>query len=237
MRLLVTRPEPDGEHTAELLCAQGHEVMLAPMLRIEAIPDAEFGAGPWAAVLITSANGARAMARHPRLGELLALPAVTVGSRSAGAARAAGFTNVESAGGDGEDLVRLVARRFAGTTKPLLYPAGEDRARNLFGDLSRHGIPVETAEVYRAVKAVQLPADVETALRDGRIDGVIHFSQRSVETYLECARQLRQQALAPVHYCLSERAAGPLRSAGAQKIVVASHPDEAALLALVTPRP
>ena len=32
MRLLVTRPEPDGERTAEKLRARGCEVLLAPLL-------------------------------------------------------------------------------------------------------------------------------------------------------------------------------------------------------------
>ena len=36
MRLLVTRPEPDNERTAAALRALGHEVMLAPLLAIEA---------------------------------------------------------------------------------------------------------------------------------------------------------------------------------------------------------
>ena len=237
MRLLVTRPEPDGERTAEVLRAQGHNVLLAPMLRIEAIADAKFGAGPWAAVLMTSANGPRVVAQHPRLKELLGLPVLTVGRSSAEAARAAGFANVESADGDGDDLVRLVARRFAGSAKPLLYPAGEDRARNLFGDLARHGIQVETAVVYRAVKVTSLSRDVQAALEEGWIDGVIHFSQRSVETYLACTQGFSQRALAPAHYCLSARAAGPLRRVGAPQIYVATHPEESALLALVTPRP
>lgn len=237
MRVLVTRPEPDGERTAKALRTQGHEVMLAPMLRIEAIPNAEFGAGPWAAVLMTSANGPRVMAEHPRLGELLSLPVLTVGSSSAEAARAVGFTNVESADGDGEDLVKLVAMRFAGAAKPLLYPAGEDRARNLFGDLAKHSITVETAVVYRAVKATRLSPEVQTALQAGQIDGVIHFSQRSVETYLECTQSFHHAAVAPVHYCLSERAARPLLSGGAKEVMVAPNPEESALLALVTPRP
>ena len=37
MKLLVTRPEPDGERTAEALRARGHEVLLAPMLRMQAV--------------------------------------------------------------------------------------------------------------------------------------------------------------------------------------------------------
>ena len=48
MRLLVTRPEPDGERTAQALRARGHAVVLAPLLRTEpvafALPDQAFGA-------------------------------------------------------------------------------------------------------------------------------------------------------------------------------------------------
>ena len=235
MRLLVTRPEPDGERTAAELRAVGHEVLLAPLLRIEMIAGAELGAGPWAAILLTSANGARALARHPRRAELTGLPVLAVGRSSADAARTAGFTDVESADGDGRDLARLAAARFAGSTKPLLYLAGEDRARDLAGELA--GLPVRTVAVYRAVKAESLPSEVRAALEAGRIDGVLHFSRRSVENYLECARPVLERALAPVHYCLSARAAEPLKAAGASKIVIAPRPDEQALLALVMPRP
>ena len=59
MRLLVTRPEPDGERTAQALRARGHAVVLAPLLRMETIafvlPEQAFSA-----VVLTSANAARA---------------------------------------------------------------------------------------------------------------------------------------------------------------------------------
>ena len=92
----------------QALRALGHEVLVAPLLRIESI-GADFG-GPFDAVLMTSANAARAVASHPRANELIMLPCLTVGDRSADAARAAGFTRVESANGALADLVRLAAR-------------------------------------------------------------------------------------------------------------------------------
>jgi uroporphyrinogen-III synthase len=235
MRLLVTRPEPDNERTATALRALGHEVMLAPLLHIEAI-DADLGAGPWAAILLTSANAARAIMAHPRRGELLRLPVVAIGRSSAEAARAAGFADVVSADGDGRDLARLAAARFAGSRLPLLYLAGEDRARDVAGELAAQGLTVRTVVVYRAASAAALPPDVLALLRQGRIDGVLHFSRRSAETYVACAAEFREQALAPVHYCLSAGVAGPLKTAGAVQIRIAAEPDEASLLALVTPR-
>ena len=59
---------------------------------------------------------------------------------------------------------------------------------------------------------------MRAALEQGRIDGVLHFSRRSVESYLDCGRDISGPALAPVHYCLSARAAEPLRLAGAARI-------------------
>src|SRR4051794_17112914 len=233
MRLLVTRPEPDNVRTAAALRAKGHEVLLAPLLHIEAVADADFGAPPWAAILLTSANGARAVADHPRQAELTALPVLTVGRSSADAARAAGFADVTSADGGADDLARLAARRFTGARQPLLYLAGEDRS----GELAVPGLAVRTVVVYRAAKAEQFPPLVRTALEQGGIEGVLHFSRRSVESYLDCSRDLGGPVLEPKHYCLSARAAEPLRLAGAAQIHVAPQPDEASLLALVMPKP
>jgi uroporphyrinogen-III synthase len=232
MRLLVTRPEPDNERTAQTLRAKGHDIVLAPLLRIEAVTDADLGPPPFAAILFTSANGARAIADHPRRGELIRLPVLAVGRSSAEAARRAGFANVTSADGDARDLARLAAERFAGAKAPLLYLAGEDRS----GELTLPGAPVRTVVVYRAAMAESFPADARDALMRGGIDGVLHFSRRSVESYVACARDIGSPAMAPVHYCLSARAAEPLRVAGATRIHVAAHPDETSLLALVTPK-
>lgn len=237
MRLLVTRPEPDNVRTAAALRAKGHEVMLAPLLRIEALADAELGTPPWAAVMLTSANGARAVQSHPRRGALLSLPVLAVGRGSADAARAAGFADVTSADGDADDLVKLAAARFAGSHQPLLYLAGEDRSGDLASALAAKRLAVRTVVVYRAAQAGRFPAQTHEALAHGRIDGVLHFSLRSVEAYIACSRDIGPAALAPIHYCLSARAAEPLHQAGAARIEVAARPDEASLLALVTLAP
>ena len=235
MRLLVTRPEPDGERTAAVLRARGHEVMVAPLLRVAAIADADLGAGPHAGVIITSANAARALAAHPRRAELARLPVVAVGRRSAEAARAVGFDDVTSADGDARDLVRLVAARGSGMHAPLLYLAGEDRAADVAAELGRHGVPVRTVVVYRTVKAEAFPPSVRAELTAGTLAGVLHFSRRSAEAYLHCAEAAgtAAAALAPTHYCLSPQVAEPLTAAGAGSVRVAPRPDEAALLDLV----
>ena len=59
MRVLVTRPLPDGERTAKALRAKGHEVLLVPLMQVRPVPAVV--AGNWSAVIITSANALRAL--------------------------------------------------------------------------------------------------------------------------------------------------------------------------------
>lgn len=234
MRLLVTRPEPDNERTAVRLRQRGHEVLLAPLLHMEAI-QTNLGDGPWVAAVITSINAVRAIAAHPQFERLKKLPLFAVGGRSADAARAAGFAQVTSAAGDARDLVRLISERLPHTELPLLYLAGEDRAADLAAELAPEGLVMHTVAIYRAAKVSSFSPQVHAALAEGTIGGVLHFSRRSVETYLVCAAaaDLSGQALAPAHYCLSQQVAAPLAAAGAGKIRIAARANEAALLDLI----
>jgi uroporphyrinogen-III synthase len=231
---LVTRPEPDAERTAAALRAGGHSVIVAPLLRIEAVSDAEIGTGPWAAILVTSANAARAIAAHKRFGELRAVPVLAVGERSAQAMRSAGFADVSSAEGGGSDLTRLATERLKQGV-PLLYLAGADRSGDIAADLGAQNFLVRTAVVYRAVAAGFLPRAAADALADG-IDGVLHFSRRSAEAYVNAVRDAGLHELAlkkPAHFCLSAQVSEPLVHAGAADIRVALQPEETALLALI----
>ena len=234
MRLLVTRPQPDGERTAAALRAAGHEVACAALMRIEPVPAPELGPGPWSGLVLTSANALRALEQHPRRATLLALPVFAVGRRSAAAARAAGFAAVTTAGSNVQELVQHLRATPAGRA-PLLYLAGEDRSGDLAADLAADGVMVATVVVYRAVKLEKFPPALIATFTAGAIDGVLHFSRRSAQAYLDCARAARMQdrALAITHFCLSPQVAEPLLAAGATRVRIAARPDEAALIELV----
>jgi uroporphyrinogen-III synthase len=234
MRLLVTRPEPDAARTAASLQHRGHQVLTAPLLRMEVLTDARFGIGPWAGVLVSSANALRAIADHRHREELIALPLLAVGRHTAQAARDIGFENVRSADGDARALAALAIDTFRNATAEVLYLAGEDQAADLSGALRNRGIRARTAVVYamRRVKAFSEP--VIDALAEGRIDGVLHYSRRTADTYLFCAEAagLRRAALAPVHYCLSREIAEPLKGGGVT-VRIALQPEETALLRMI----
>jgi uroporphyrinogen-III synthase len=225
MHIVVTRPRPDGERTAAALRTRGHEVLLAPLMRIE--PVAADLSSDWSAVVITSANALAGAS----LAALRRLPLFAVGARSAEAARLAGFADVVSADGDARDLVRLIASRHP---SKLLYLAGEDRAADLVGELAKCGVACEVRIVYRAVTA-PFPHELIAALKAGSTNGVLHFSKRSAQAYVDGAQQAgeRDTALEVRHYCLSAQIAEPLAAAGAKSIRIAARPEESALIELL----
>ncbi len=84
MIVLVTRPEPDNRATADKLRALGHEALLAPMLRFEAVPFEPVAADAFSGAIVTSANALRAVAGNPSLTKL---KLYAVGERTASVAR------------------------------------------------------------------------------------------------------------------------------------------------------
>jgi uroporphyrinogen-III synthase len=225
MLVAVTRPEADGARTAAALRARGHEVLLAPLMRVE--PVAADLAGDWTAIAITSANALSALGG--RAEPLKHLPVFAVGGRSAAAAQ--GFAQVHAADGDVAALARLIARVHRGGR--VLYLAGEDRSAGLVASLAQQGVAAALRVVYRAVTAPYPPA-LAAALQAGTVGAVLHYSRRSAQTYVAGAREagLERHALAPRQLCLSGQVAEPLIAAGS-RVEIATRPDETALLAML----
>ena len=233
VRLLLTRPQPDAARTAVALRALGHEPIVAPLIGIEVISEVDPDGGPWAAILLTNANALWAIAGFAWRDDWRDLPIFAVGDRTAQAVRENRFTAVTSAGGDVNDLANLVAARLNPPAR-LLYLTGEDRSGDLAGTLRARGFVVDMVVVYRAMVAETLPAEAATALTSG-IDGVLHYSRRSAETYVSAARAagLLASALKPIHFCLSAQVAEPLAQAGASAIRIAPRPVETDLIGLI----
>ena len=234
MRILVTRPQPRAADTALALRARGHEPIVAPLSEIELLSEVDAKRGPWTAIVLTSANGLWGITSTFGWDKKWhGIPIFAVGDVTAKAARAMGFADVTSAAGNVNDLVDLVATRLKPPAR-LLYLAGEDRAGDLAGALRGKEFDVDLVVVYRFLTARVLPEPAAAALA-GEIDGVLHFSRASAEDFLKAARSsnLLEAALTkPVHFCLSEQVATPLREAGATRIQVAARPTQDALLEL-----
>src|SRR3954467_11037655 len=120
-RALVTRPRAEAMALAEALAARGIEAILEPLLDIHYRDEPAPDLTGVQAVLCTSANGVRALARLSGDREL---PLFAVGDATARRAREAGFTNVFSAGGDAADLARLARQRLQPDVGRLVHVAG-----------------------------------------------------------------------------------------------------------------
>ena len=137
MRVLITRPEREAVTLATALSQRGHVPVIAPLFRLEILhPPADFAASLAAcqAVLLTSANGARALAEAS---EQRGRPILAVGDTTATTAEGLGFNAVTSASGDAAALAELVRQRLDPKGGPLLHVSGVDAAADLGEALGR----------------------------------------------------------------------------------------------------
>lgn len=237
MRILVTRAADQARATAIRLAALGHEAVLAPLTALVLDREVALPHAGVAALVATSTNAVEALGGRADLADLRPIPMFVVGARTARAARALGFACVISADGDRTDLVaRLTADLAPGPGKPpmrLLWLAGRDRTDTFAEDLRARGFVVDVAEVYRAEEGGPLGDDIAADLDAGRIDAIAVYSPRSGNLLLTAllARGFSPSSKRPTIHAISEAAAGAFRAAGWPEVIVASRPDEAALLA------
>lgn len=231
MLVLLTRPRAQGNTTARRIVERGHEAVVAPVTTV--VPTGEPApAGPFDAVILTSANALPALL--PMRDRLAGAPLLTVGARTAEAARAAGFDGVAEARGDARALADLVAALLPEGGR-LLHAAGRDRKAEPARSLASLGYDVATWTCYEARAADALPAEAVEALRTGQAGAVLHYSRRSAELFLGLCRLagLDSQISGPVHLCLSADVAEGLRGSADLPVRIAAAADEDALLHLL----
>ncbi len=239
MAILVTRPHPDNETTAAALRARGFEVLLAPMLRFEAIAFHDDSDTRYGAVIVTSANALRGIETQLAAGRLLKLPLFAVGEHTASAARRAGFESVIPAKGDAAGLRDLVLAsvkaKVLKKASTLLYLAGADLSRDLGGELGERGFTVVTQTIYRMVPLSRLPPEVRDAFAANGVAAVLHYSRRSARAFLDAVRAagVEISALATPQCCISAAVASLIREAGAPQVMAAASSDENAVLDLL----
>jgi uroporphyrinogen-III synthase len=227
----VTRPKEDGEETAALLTAMGHQALLAPLLTTHFFDGPAPSLKGVQAILATSANGVRAFARRSSQRDF---PIFAVGPQTAEAAAAAGFAAIRNADGDARALAEATARWTTADKGALLHVSGEQSSGTLAETLKGHGFVLRRAVLYRVNAADDLPAEVHAALVQGTVDAALFFSPRSARVFAGLVGRNDIAVRSVIAACISAATAAALTEETALQFAdvrVAAGPNQAALLA------
>jgi uroporphyrinogen-III synthase len=229
MRVLVTRPLEDGAETARQLALRGHQALLAPLLSLRFLDGPEVELNGVQAILATSANGMRALARRTAVRDLSIF---AVGSQTAAEARQLGFSTVKSADGDAAALAKATREWAAPDKGALLHVVGEGNDGKLAAALSDFSVRREI--LYAVTPAEKKPAEILAWFAQGQVDAALFFSPRSGAIFRELAIKEGLDLSQVLALAISPAAAAALTPLAFTGLRVAPHPDLENLLNLLS---
>jgi uroporphyrinogen-III synthase len=232
VKILVTRPEEDARRTAAELKARGHEAVVSQLLDIRNYDGPEVDLGGVQAILATSANGIRALARRTKSRDV---PVFCVGPQTADVARSLGFEFVKSADGDAAALALAVVGWANPKAGVLYHPIGAQVKGDLARRLIDHGFKVRRDVLYEAAPVRQLSSQAIAALRAGEIGAVLLYSPRSAKCLVEAMREagLEEDCDRLEALCISDATAERLAGVRFRAVRIASAPNQTAMLGLL----
>ena len=232
MRVLITRPEREATALATALGERGHTAVIAPLFHLQILhppPGFEAALTACQAILLTSANGARALAEatHQR-----SRPVFAVGDTTAATAEGLGFTAATSASGDGAALAALVRQRLDPKAGPLLHVSGSEPAFDLVQALGADGFEVQRMALYEARETDVLPASAVAALQARALDAATFFSPRASALFVELVRKasLAEAVREVSAVAISPAALAPLADLPFKTTAAAEHPTRQGVL-------
>jgi uroporphyrinogen-III synthase len=229
MRVLVTRPLDDALEIQILLAARGHEVVVAPLLRVAFRRGTEIDLTGVQAILATSANGVRALAQRTGRRDM---PVFAVGPQTAQAAQALGFNKVKSADGDAAALAQAVPSWASPKAGALLHAAGADAPGKLAEALTAAGFQVRSEILYDVATVGAMPANAADEIAAYRIAAVLLFSPRSARAFVQSLTTagLTEHASQMIAACISQATAAALAPLALKEIRIAARPNQESLL-------
>lgn len=206
-RIVVTRARAQADELAGALATLGAEVIAAPVIRIEPLPDlaplraalADLARYSW--IVFTSRNTVDIVCDHlvewgVAVGALAARPVAAIGPATAAALVQRGVTPaLVPPQFVAEAVVEALAARGSLRGARVLLPCAE-RARDALPDgLRALGAVVDVIPVYRTVAEAGNGADLAAELAAGRVDAVTFTSSSTVQHFVELVG--REAAAAP----------------------------------------
>lgn len=214
--LILIRPQPGNDESAVRARARGLAVVQLPFFDVAAVRGGALPAGPFDAVLLTSANAARHGAAALRT--LADLPVYAVGDATASAALDAGVELVTTGGGDAESTAALIA---ANGLRRVLHLCGAE-----IRPFDPHGLEITRYIVYRATETSDEAIRPALAALDTGVVAI--HSPRAGRRLAELVEPGKR---ARFHIAAISTAAAAACGPGWGGISVAERPDDTALLA------
>lgn len=240
MRILVTRPEQDAAPLKAQLIGMGHEVLVEPLLNVrfhDLDPD-DVDLREAQALIATSRNALRALARSSQATAIGTLPVFAVGPGTAATAKALGFAHVVQGPSDATALVGTIAQMAEVNAGPLVYLAGAVKAADVGGELRRLGFHVQEPIVYSMEPAPRLSEGLVARIAAGEVDGVILMSSQTALIFMRLVGMhgLTAPARRMTYFCLSQKVADRLAALSATghrspAKIVPIRPNQSSLLA------
>ncbi len=189
MRVVVTRAENEAARMGSLLQKAGCTMLVAPMMEIDFV-DAPVDLEPYQAVVATSANAVRGLAKAT---EERGVRVYCVGKPTDDIAQELGFTNTEHSIGTHNNLVNFIKRYAKPEDGPMLYLHGEVVTGTPVQDLRRNGFKMAAKLMYKAVGAKGLPDAVREEISGENPPEVVTFL--SIRTYRLFREVLEKEGL------------------------------------------
>ena len=182
MHILLTRPLEDCTEMILKFKSLGHQVSHLPLLQIEKVDYKKIYFLDYKAIIFTSANAVKFIDIKKIDKKILCF---CVGNATELKARALGFQNVISAGGNVSNLKELILQNFKPQNGKLIYVSGETITFDLDIQLAKEGYNIERIINYRADHNEKFDETFVEKLKNNMPDMVYVYSQNSALSFLK----------------------------------------------------
>jgi|GEM_PF-1388748 uroporphyrinogen-III synthase len=230
-KILITRPADVSREFADKIKSNGLEAVIAPMLRTKALENVIFMERMAEDGFIFTSP--RAVKYFADIGDHInkKLPVYCVGPKTEHAARNAGFEDINTSSGGGQELASLLVKRYTEGAK-LLHPCGEFVEDGFYKTLSKHDIEVAPLVVYTMEPIDKMTEDTLCEIRTDDILAAVFFSTRTAENFNHLVKLhgLEDHLQQMQAVCISKNVATALNQDNWQDVIVSDRMNEAALL-------
>ena len=185
-KILITKSAGDSEELSEAVRAAGFEPIHEPILEIEYTEENWPDIPEDAPLIFTSSHGVQAFALY---NEGRNHPVYAVGRNTAETARSEGFTNVQTAAGNAEELGEMLSQLPERVLISAFYIRAEDISRDLRQIVAKNGVSLQEFIGYKANPVEKLSLDLLKALDNREIYAVLLFSNRGARVFAELIEQ------------------------------------------------